>query len=65
MSGQRPDLFLYIHDIGARTYNAEQATEHFEAAISGGYRALEAFRKSGAIAVFGLDVNENKSSLTF
>jgi D-threo-aldose 1-dehydrogenase len=53
----RIDL-LYIHDIGSLTHGPANAV-HMEALTSGGgLRALEELRGSGAIAGFGMGVNE-------
>ena len=53
----RIDL-LYIHDIGNLTHGEAAGPALFETAMTGGYRALEALRSSGAISGFGLGVNE-------
>ena len=49
---------LYLHDIGTLTHGEQAGPELFNQAMSGGYRALEALRSSGAISAFGLGVNE-------
>ena len=49
---------LYIHDIGDLTHGAEAGPELFETAMTGGYRALDELRSSGAISAIGLGVNE-------
>ena len=49
---------LYIHDIGNLTHGPDAGAELFETAMTGGYRALERLRSSGAISAFGLGVNE-------
>ncbi|MGH1483804.1 MAG: aldo/keto reductase [Geminicoccales bacterium] len=52
---------LYIHDIGPFTHtDPEEEARHFEEAMSGGYRALEALRRSGDIAALGIGVNETE-----
>ncbi|MGI9416869.1 MAG: aldo/keto reductase [Geminicoccaceae bacterium] len=52
---------LYIHDIGPFTHaDPEEEARHFEEAMTGGYRALEALRKAGDIAAFGIGVNETE-----
>jgi len=49
---------LYVHDIGAMTHGAQH--DHFWQQLThgGGFRALERLRDEGAIAGFGLGVNE-------
>ncbi|MEL6962501.1 MAG: aldo/keto reductase [Pseudomonadota bacterium] len=55
---------LYLHDIGAFTHtDPEEETRHFEEAMTGGYRALEALRTAGDIAGFGIGVNETEVSM--
>ena len=49
--------FLYIHDIGRLTHG-EEHPRTFAELTGGGFRALEELRASGAIAGFGLGVNE-------
>lgn len=53
----RIDL-LYVHDIGNMTHGDEIGPALFETAMTGGYRALDELRRSGAISGFGLGVNE-------
>lgn len=48
---------LFVHDIGEATHGAANAA-HFRDLESGGYRALEELRTSGAIGAIGLGVNE-------
>lgn len=48
---------LYVHDIGRLTHG-EDHTRTFGELKGGGFRALEELRASGAIAGFGLGVNE-------
>lgn len=52
----RIDILL-AHDIGEVTHGAANR-EHFETLMSGGYRALDELRATGAIAAIGLGVNE-------
>ena len=47
----------WIHDIGALTHG-EANHAHLEALFSGGLRALEQLKSSGAISAYGLGVNE-------
>ena len=49
---------LYIHDIGDLTHGAEAGPDLFDTAMTGGYRALDELRASGAISAIGLGVNE-------
>jgi len=49
---------LYIHDIGSVTHGPDRGPALFDQAMTEGYRALEQLRSSGAIAAFGLGVNE-------
>lgn len=49
---------LYIHDIGRLTHGAANAARMNELTEGGGLRALEELRASGAIAGFGMGVNE-------
>lgn len=49
---------IYIHDIGSLTHGDEIGPTVFETAMTGGYKALESLRASGAISGFGLGVNE-------
>jgi D-threo-aldose 1-dehydrogenase len=53
----RIDL-LYIHDIGRMTHGDENAFHMAELTGGGGLRALEELRDAGAIAGFGMGVNE-------
>ena len=53
----RIDL-LYIHDIGRMTHGDENPFRMAELTSGGGLRALEELRSSGAIAGFGMGVNE-------
>lgn len=54
---------LYIHDIGDLTHGVDAGPDLFETAMTGGYRALDELRSSGAISAFGLGVNEAKVCL--
>ncbi|MES2471228.1 MAG: aldo/keto reductase [Pseudomonadota bacterium] len=53
----RIDL-LYIHDIGRLTHGDGNAARMHQLTKSGGLEALEELRSSGAIAGFGMGVNE-------
>ena len=48
---------LYVHDIGRLTHG-DNHLRTFGELVGGGFRALEELRASGAIAGFGLGVNE-------
>ena len=48
---------LYVHDIGRLTHG-EDHPRTFAELVGGGFRALQELRASGAIAAFGLGVNE-------
>jgi D-threo-aldose 1-dehydrogenase len=58
----RIDL-LYIHDIGRMTHGDENPFRMAELTTGGGLRALEELRASGAIAGFGMGVNEIEACL--
>ena len=49
---------LYIHDIGALTHGEQNAARMAELTRGGGLQALEELRDGGAIAGFGMGVNE-------
>jgi len=49
---------LYIHDIGRLTHGDANAARMAELTKGGGLKALEELRASGAIAGFGMGVNE-------
>jgi len=49
---------LYVHDIGPMTHGDDDARTFEQLTTGGGFRALEGLRRSGAIAAFGLGVNE-------
>ncbi|HEY4078387.1 MAG TPA: aldo/keto reductase [Rhizomicrobium sp.] len=53
----RIDL-LYIHDIGRLTHGDANAARMAELTTGGGLKALEELRRAGAIAGFGMGVNE-------
>lgn len=53
----RIDL-LYIHDIGHLTHGAANGARMEELTRGGGLKALEELRRTGAIAGFGMGVNE-------
>lgn len=48
---------LYVHDIGAMTHGADHPST-FRQLVSGGLKALDELRSGGAIAGFGIGVNE-------
>ena len=49
---------LYVHDIGRLTHGEANAARMAELTKGGGLKALEELRASGAIAGFGMGVNE-------
>jgi D-threo-aldose 1-dehydrogenase len=49
---------LYIHDIGRLTHDEANAARMDELTEGGGLKALEVLRAAGAIAGFGIGVNE-------
>jgi D-threo-aldose 1-dehydrogenase len=51
---------LYVHDIGVYQHGPEGHPPHMKALRDSGYRALESLRGSGAIAAFGIGVNERE-----
>lgn len=53
----RADI-LFIHDIGRRTHGDANGQFMEQLVAGGGLKALEALRRAGAIAGFGLGVNE-------
>jgi D-threo-aldose 1-dehydrogenase len=54
----RVDILL-LHDIGAFTHtDPETEQRHFRDAMAGGYRALDALRRSGQVRAIGIGVNE-------
>jgi D-threo-aldose 1-dehydrogenase len=58
----RIDL-LYIHDIGRLTHGEKNAARMAELTKGGGLKALEELRRAGAIAGFGMGVNEISACL--
>jgi D-threo-aldose 1-dehydrogenase len=54
---------LYIHDIGRMTHGEENAFHMAELTTGGGLKALEELRSAGAIAGFGMGVNEVEACL--
>lgn len=55
---------LFLHDIGPMTHtDPTEEARHFEAAMSGGYRALDELRASGDVQGIGIGVNEIEVSL--
>jgi D-threo-aldose 1-dehydrogenase len=58
----RIDL-LYIHDIGRMTHGADNSARMAELTEGGGLKALEELRAEGAIAGFGIGVNEVSACL--
>ncbi len=57
----RIDILL-VHDIGTFQHGDENI-RHFRDLAEGGYRAMDALRKSGQIKAIGLGVNENQVCL--
>ena len=54
----RPEIdLLFVHDIG-RVTHGERHERHWNALVSGGFRALSELRAAGLIKGFGLGVNE-------
>jgi D-threo-aldose 1-dehydrogenase len=49
---------LYVHDIGRATHGEQHQVTFRALTDGGGFRALEQLRAAGAIAAFGLGVNE-------
>ena len=49
---------LYVHDIGRLTHGEQNAARMAELTKGGGLKALEELRAGGAIAAFGMGVNE-------
>lgn len=54
---------LYIHDIGRLTHGGQNAAHMAELTRGGGLKALEELREGGAIAGFGMGVNEVEACL--
>jgi len=51
---------LYVHDIGAYQHGIVANAGHMRTLRQSGYRALEELRRTGAIAAFGIGVNERE-----
>ncbi|MET0747904.1 MAG: aldo/keto reductase [Rhizobium sp.] len=49
---------LYVHDIGAYTHGRAANEHHLGQLLGSGIKALEQLKSSGAIAAYGLGVNE-------
>ncbi|KSV73212.1 L-fucose dehydrogenase [Sinorhizobium sp. Sb3] len=49
---------LYVHDIGGYTHGAARNAVYIRQLLEGGLKALEELKSSGAIAAYGLGVNE-------
>ncbi|WP_421874315.1 aldo/keto reductase [Pararhizobium sp.] len=49
---------LFVHDIGVYTHGAERNAVYLRQLLDGGLKALEELKSSGAIAAYGLGVNE-------
>ncbi len=49
---------LFVHDIGVYTHGAERNAVYLRQLLDGGLKALEQLKSSGAIAAYGLGVNE-------
>ncbi|WP_275786771.1 aldo/keto reductase [Pararhizobium gei] len=49
---------LFVHDIGVYTHGAERNAVYMRQLLDGGLKALDALKSSGAIAAYGLGVNE-------
>ena len=54
---------LYIHDVGRLTHGDRNAAHMAELTRGGGLKALEELREGGAIAGFGMGVNEVEACL--
>ncbi|WP_163454901.1 aldo/keto reductase, partial [Escherichia coli] len=53
----RTDI-LYVHDIGAYTHGTEQNAVYMDQLLGSGLKALDELKSAGAIAAYGLGVNE-------
>lgn len=53
---ERIDILL-MHDIGEKTHGSAHE-EQFRIAMDGGYRAMDALRRSGAVKAIGIGANE-------
>jgi D-threo-aldose 1-dehydrogenase len=49
---------LFVHDIGVYTHGAERNAVYLRQLLDGGLKALDELKSSGAIAAYGLGVNE-------
>jgi D-threo-aldose 1-dehydrogenase len=49
---------LLVHDIGVQTHGEEGNKKHWADLASGGYKALDELRRTGAVKAIGLGVNE-------
>ena len=49
---------LLVHDIGVETHGVEGDKKHWADLSSGGYKALDELRRSGAVSAIGFGVNE-------
>lgn len=49
---------LLLHDIGAFTHGEADHPAHFEAAMTGGLKALRAMKDEGLVGAYGIGVNE-------
>ena len=49
---------LFVHDIGVYTHGAERNAVYLGQLLDGGLKALDELKSSGAIAAYGLGVNE-------
>ncbi|WP_426125696.1 aldo/keto reductase [Pararhizobium sp. PWRC1-1] len=49
---------LFVHDIGVYTHGAERNAVYLRQLLDGGLKALDQLKSSGAIAAYGLGVNE-------
>jgi D-threo-aldose 1-dehydrogenase len=49
---------LLVHDIGVQTHGVEGNKKHWSDLSSGGYRALDELRRTGAVSAIGFGVNE-------
>lgn len=49
---------LLVHDIGVQTHGVEGNKKHWHDLSTGGYKALDELRRSGAVSAIGFGVNE-------
>jgi D-threo-aldose 1-dehydrogenase len=49
---------LFVHDIGVYTHGVEKTKVHFRQLMDSGLKALDELKSAGAIAAYGLGVNE-------